>query len=235
MWWYGIIPVMTMSAGAWLVTFYTFNARLMSAIQHLSAGIIMAVLACEFVPHVLASAAVLAPTIGFLLGMVAMLFLKVLSENCRKQKHINAGVWPLGIMIAVGIDIFLDGMLMGVGFKSSTQAGQLITFSLAIEIGFLGVALMTTCRQYGLEKLTALVTTIAISIAVFIGFLISLWWLQGVGHVGLIAFEAFGIAALLYLAAEELLVEAHDVAEDLPWMTAPFFLGFLMVLLLEKL
>ena len=43
---------------------------------------------------------------------------------------------------------------------------------------------------------------------------------------------AFGVAALLYLVTEELLVEAHET-EDTPLATATFFAGFLALLLLE--
>ncbi len=44
----------------------------------------------------------------------------------------------------------------------------------------------------------------------------------------------FGVAALLYLVTEELLAEAHEV-EDTPFVTAMFFLGFLLPLLLKSL
>jgi zinc transporter, ZIP family len=37
---------------------------------------------------------------------------------------------------------------------------------------------------------------------------------------------AFGLAALLYLEAEELLIEAHETP-DRPWVAAMFFVGFL--------
>jgi ZIP family zinc transporter len=43
---------------------------------------------------------------------------------------------------------------------------------------------------------------------------------------------AFGVAALLYLVTEELLVEAHE-REDTPWVTALFFIGFLVLFVLE--
>lgn len=45
---------------------------------------------------------------------------------------------------------------------------------------------------------------------------------------------AFGIMALLYLVTEELLVEAHEVP-DRPWITAMFFAGFLVLILIEEL
>ena len=64
-----------------------------------------------------------------------------------------------------------------------------------------------------------------------LGFCLSLLILESVSIQTIVAFESFGIAALLYLAVEELLVEAHDVAEDLPWI----FLGFLVVMLCEML
>jgi ZIP family zinc transporter len=47
-------------------------------------------------------------------------------------------------------------------------------------------------------------------------------------------FLAFGLIALLYLVTEELLVEAHE-SEDRPWVTAMFFVGFLLLLLLDEL
>ena len=45
---------------------------------------------------------------------------------------------------------------------------------------------------------------------------------------------AFGLIALLYLVTEELLVEAHEI-EDRPWTSALFFVGFLVLLVLEDL
>lgn len=53
------------------------------------------------------------------------------------------------------------------------------------------------------------------------------------GHlsVGILGFD---IGALLYLVAEELLTEAHEV-EDTPFITAMFFPGFLLPLLLGSL
>jgi ZIP family zinc transporter len=45
---------------------------------------------------------------------------------------------------------------------------------------------------------------------------------------------AFGLMALLYLVTEELLAEAHEVP-DKPWITAMFFFGFLLLIVLDEL
>ena len=50
----------------------------------------------------------------------------------------------------------------------------------------------------------------------------------------LAAFFSFGLVALLYLVTEELLVEAHSVPER-PWVTSLFFVGFLLILLLDEI
>ncbi len=47
-------------------------------------------------------------------------------------------------------------------------------------------------------------------------------------------FLAFGLVALLYLVTAEVLVEAHETP-DKPWITAMFFAGFLLLLLLADL
>lgn len=56
--------------------------------------------------------------------------------------------------------------------------------------------------------------------------------LHGLLGTTLEAVLAFGAAALLYLVTEELLVEAHEVP-DTPLITASFFVGFLVLFVIE--
>lgn len=52
-------------------------------------------------------------------------------------------------------------------------------------------------------------------------------------HAGLVS---FGIAALLYLVTEELLLEAHEAMEEehVWWIDVMFFIGFLASFMMEK-
>jgi ZIP family zinc transporter len=52
--------------------------------------------------------------------------------------------------------------------------------------------------------------------------------LSGVSGAVLDAVSSFGMAAILYLVTEELLVEAHEV-EETPLLTGTFFAGFLVL------
>ena len=57
-------------------------------------------------------------------------------------------------------------------------------------------------------------------------------FLADVSRAVLDAVMSFGVAALLYLVTEELLVEAHEVDET-PHLTSMFFVGFIALLMIE--
>ena len=56
--------------------------------------------------------------------------------------------------------------------------------------------------------------------------------LTGASGAALDGVLSFGLAALLYLVTEELLVEAHEAPET-PLLTAMFFFGFIVLLVIE--
>lgn len=96
-----------------------------------------------------------------------------------------------GFWGAVGVDVLIDGLLLGLAFV----AGQ--------KLLVIGAGLAATV-------------------------------LQGLSGPPLGAVLAFGLAALLYLVTEELLVEAHEVRENTV-TTAMFFVGFLVLLMVDVL
>ena len=72
-----------------------------------------------------------------------------------------------------------------------------------------------------------------------LGMMIVLGAAAGYASIGasppvLAAILGFGVAALLYLVTEDLLLEAHATS-DTPAVTATFFLGFLIPLVLAHL
>jgi ZIP family zinc transporter len=72
-----------------------------------------------------------------------------------------------------------------------------------------------------------------LSLLVLIGATIGGTLLQGIHGSALEGIIAFAVAALLYLVTEELLVEAHKGEQDSAISTTMFFVGFLIVLILE--
>jgi ZIP family zinc transporter len=126
----------------------------------------------------------------------------------------------------------VDGLLVGVGFAAGAEAGLIVTIALSLEVLFLVLATAAALVGAGASRGRVLGTTAGLTVLLLAG-AIGGTLAAGALTGGLLAgVLAFGVAALLYLVTEELLVEAHET-EDTPLATATFFLGFLALLLLE--
>ncbi|HEX5175882.1 MAG TPA: hypothetical protein VFV83_02580 [Chthoniobacteraceae bacterium] len=131
--------------------------------------------------------------------------------------------------------MFFDGLLIGIGFVASAQTGVLITIALAIEVTFLGLSTAGAMSKARWSR-TALIGTICgLALLLPTGGMVGASLLGGLKGGGLEVALSYGAAALLlYLVTEELLVEAHEIPET-PLSTAMFFLGFLILLIIDML
>jgi ZIP family zinc transporter len=75
-------------------------------------------------------------------------------------------------------------------------------------------------------------TTAAVASAIVVGGVLGVVAFGRLGGAGLYVVLSFGTVALLYLVTEELLTEAHE-QPDTPLLTAMFFVGFLVLLLVS--
>ena len=123
--------------------------------------------------------------------------------------------------------------MIGISFAAGERQGLLITLALTLEVLFLGVATAAAMSGPGIRR-RVIGTTLAFALLLLSGAAIGSYFLAGVSGVILDAVMSFGVAALLYLVTEELLVEAHEVDET-PILTSMFFVGFLALLLIEML
>ncbi len=223
-WAYTLIPVVAAMIGAAVAVNARPSAILVSAIQHFAAGVVFAAAAGEILPDVMHGGSVWATVIGGSIGVVAMLLVKQLEEHVKG---------PAGLLTTVGVDVLIDGLVLGIGFAAGGTAGLLLTFALTLEVLFLGLTVATELGETIGSRLKVVGVTTALVLLLPIGALLSTPVATLPGPV-LTGFFAFGLIALLYLVTEELLVEAHKVP-DRPWVTGMFFLGFLILLVLEEL
>lgn len=146
-------------------------------------------------------------------------------------KHLGRrAAGPVGLVATAGVDLLVDGVVLGIGFAAGERQGLLLAVALTLEVLFLGLTLALALRER-LPALGAVAGTVAVGLLLPLGALagapiskLPRFWLD--------AAFAFGLVALLYLVTEELLVEAHE-QPDTPWATAAFFVGFLALLVLE--
>ena len=118
----------------------------------------------------------------------------------------------------------------------STQA-----IALTIEMGFLSLTFAASLKKQ--KHSVFLVSILLPPLSLWLGGFIGATTAAAVArapamHVALIS---FGIAALLFLVTEELLLEAHEAQEHsaheehIWWVDMFFFLGFLLSFLMDKL
>jgi zinc transporter, ZIP family len=228
------IPALALVIGGAMGTFYQPSRRIISSTQHLAAGVVFAAVAKELLPKLGADNHPLALVIGFSLGVLLMLYLKKLTKALESKGKPGADI-SLGLVGAVGIDVFIDGVLIGIAFLAGTQGGILIAVALAIEVLFLGLSTTATLGKRGVGLTTKLAIAGALALLIPLGSTLGALILSHLSNIYLDAFLAFGVAALLYLVTEELLIEAHESPTETPWVTSCFFWGFLLILLIDGL
>ena len=228
---YVLFPVCTMILGAGIATFRSPGPRTGSAIQHFAAGTVFAAVALELLPDVVRTHAPLSTVAGFTIGVASMLAIRQVGNRAEARTKDNEQS-STGLVVAVGVDITIDGFLIGISFAAGAKQGLLLTIALSLELLGLGLATVMALHQAGVSRWRSTGTTAGLALLVFVGAAVGTTVLVGTSGNVLNAVLAFGIAALLYLVTEELLVEAHEIPET-NFVTSIFFVGFLVVLLLD--
>ncbi len=217
-------PVIAALLGSIVATALRPSARVVSGVRHFAAGVVFAAAAGEILPDVVHGGAPVLPTfVGGSLGVILMLLGK-------KAEEWSPG--PTGLIAAIGIDILVDGVVLGISILAGEKAGLLIAVALTLEILSLGLVLTTSLGEYIRSPVRIVVSIVGLTLLLPLGALLATpaSMLPPAIFTGLLA---LALMALLYLVTEELLVEAHEV-KDTPLITSMFFVGFLALLILEE-
>ncbi|ASQ46689.1 ZIP family metal transporter [Legionella clemsonensis] len=231
---YSFLAGLSMIVGGAIASLYQPGDKLSSATQHFAAGVVFAAVAKELLPKLGADQSTLALIIGFSLGVICMLVLKLLADKLSENESAQTGVSP-GLVSAVGIDLFIDGILIGIAFLAGARGGILVAIALAIEILFLGISTTASLGKRQVTVKARLTLTVLLALLIPVGSILGAFLLSQLSNVITEGILAFGVAALLYLVTEELLTEAHEHEIESPFVTACFFIGFLSILLLENM
>lgn len=211
--------------GGFFPTLFRIQQRALSHMQHFVAGIVLAAMATSILPGAIKSEKLLPICVGFVVGMFILLVLQAISH---KVEQVHAKSFPLGAVVAGMIDLFIDGLLIGISFVIGKEAGLVVTLSLSFCAFFLCLTIGGMIRNFFVRLLSSIVLASMLLLGAFVATLcIPLFYTS-------LYFEilSFGVAALLFLACEELLKAAHK-KEDSLLTTFLFFAGFLAVLVIH--
>lgn len=219
-----IIPVLTTIFGAGLPLWRRPGPLFQASVQHLAAGVVFATAAAELLPDILHDASPLTTFVGGTAGVLAMLAIRQIESLVKG---------PVGMMTAIGVDILVDGLVLGIGIASDLRTAILLTVAVSLEVLLLGltsvVALEGVVRSLGRKLVIIILLALLLPAGVALATPVAA--LPDQMRLGVLT---FGLVALLFLVTEELLVEAHEV-EERSWVTALFFAGFLGLMLADEL
>lgn len=228
---YMLIPAIAIILGGLTAVYRTPSRRLTSIIQHFTAGVVLAAVMVELFPGLLEAFSLIPLVGGFSFGVATVLGSKWLVEELFSDKN-QDGRNPINLMVVVGIDMFIDGLLIGISFILGVEVGIIITVALTLEVFFLALSASSTFTKAGMTRGRMIIISAVFASLFVVGAALGGILLGGLSGGLFIFVLAFATAALLYLVVEELLVEAHEQPET-PLATAMFFAGFLLLVVLE--
>ena len=223
-WTYTLVPFAVAILGAVIAVNVRPGPTLVSAIQHFAAGVVFAAAAGEIMPDIAHSGSPVATMVGGFAGIGVMLAI-------RQLERLIEG--PAGMLTLVGVDILIDGLVLGIAFAAGAKAGLLLTIALSVEVLFLGLAVTAELTATVKSRMRIVLIVAALLVLLPVGAFVATP-VAGLPTVYITAFLSFGLVALLYLVTEELLAEAHETP-DRPCVAAMFFVGFLLLLSLEEI
>ena len=227
------IPVGAAFIGATIAALRPPGRVVRSCIQHFAAGVIFSVVAVELLPEVRRGHDPFEVGWTFAAGLALMLGIdEVVKRFAPAGGHAGARGPSPGQLVPIGVDLLLDGLLIGIAMTAGMKQGVLLTIALTLELFSLGLAMAV---QFGASKFAVRVLApTAIACLMIVGAFLGVTLLADASAHTLAGLLSFGCAALLFLVTEELLIEAHESA-DTAVTTTMFFVGFLIFLLLGML
>lgn len=237
-------PALASLLAGLIATVRPASGKVRSAVLHFAGGVVFSVVAVELIPDLLREHAPVYTAVGFATGVAVMLGVRALLESKEADAdddepaeplaapgRVERSIIPMAMLVAIGVDLAVDGVLLGIGFAAGAKEGRMLAFALATELVALALATVATLQRRGASRASAL-RILGGLLAVFVASAVAgtLLLAHLSGHA-LVFVLAFGSAALLFLVTEELLVEAHEEKET-AWMTATFFAGFLLFLVI---
>ena len=219
-----------MIAGGFITIIKKPDGNFRNFILHFAAGVVFSVVAVELLPDVIKEHKPTQVIIGFCTGFIMMIVIRKYSESRETTKAKKTGL-PIGLLVGIGIDIFIDGILLGIGFAAGNKEGMLLAIALSIELLSLGMATATELGNMNVGTKRSFILIGVLSLLFFVSSILGASLLHNLSDSAMEIVLSFGLSALLFLVTEELLLEAHEEKETI-WHTAVFFGGFLLFLIL---
>lgn len=232
-----LLPAVGNFAGGVVAEMVRVTPRALNLALHAAAGILIAVVGVEIMPEALRDTPAWIVVMAFLLGGGTSVLIGNAVEALQRRKHGagegGSGAGPWMIYLAVAVDLFSDGLLVG--------AGSSIAFELAVVLALgqvtadlpEGFAVIAQFKSAGVARARRLALAASFAVPVLLGATVGYWLLRGQSENLKFAALAFVAGMLTLAAVEELTPEAHEVIPDGRLSAAALLGGFALFTLVS--
>lgn len=225
------LPALGNFAGGMLAEFTGVPKRRLNKALHAASGIVIAIIAVELIPEALSKISGWIIGIAFGLGGLAYLLVQGFVENTlqggdRKQGGSNLGMWM--IYMAVAIDLFSDGLLIGTGSAVSTSMAIVLALGQVLADLPEGYATIANMKNKNIARPRRILLSISFIIPVMGAAVIAYYLLRNQSELWQMGTLCFTAGLLAVAAVEDMVSEAHESAEDTRGSIVAFTGGFVL-------
>lgn len=196
---------------------------------HAAAGVILAIVTVEIAPRTLADASTVAAGLAFGAGGLAYLGLQSAVERLTDGL---AGTWM--VYVAVAIDLFTDGLMIGAGGAISHDLAMLLVLGQLLADMPEGFAAVASFKRGGVGRGRRLLLMASFVLPVLLSTALAYGLLSGQSGAAKALALAFTGGMLLFAAVEGVMVEAHEAASDTRSSVPAMIAGFVAFVLLAS-
>ena len=176
-----ILPALGNFAGGVLAEFTTVPKNRLNNVLHGAAGIVVAVVAIEIMPEALAKTSAWVIALGFGLGGAGYIaiegFVEKLQGSRSEQGGSNLGMWM--IYVAVSVDLFSDGLLIGTGSAISFSMALVLALGQVLADGPEGYATIANMKGKGIPRAKRMLLSASFVIPIVGAAILSYYLLRG--------------------------------------------------------
>lgn len=231
-----IMPALGNFCGGIVAELTRTTPRRLNQALHGASGLVIAIVAVEIMPRVIDRLSAWLIAASFALGGVAYVGIEKLVHRIQQSRQGKApsrtGMWM--IYVAVSIDLFSDGLMIGAGSAVAVTvaitlaAGQVLA---DVPEGFATVADM---KDKGVPRRKRLLLSASFAFPVLLATCMSYFLLRNQPELFKLSALTFTAGLLTVAAVEEMLSEAHESEEDTHLSILAFSGGFALFVLVSS-
>lgn len=225
-----LLPAVGNLAGGLIAEFTgTPKARLNKAL-HAASGIVLAVVSIEIMPGALSVLSGWAVGVAFGLGGIAYIVIEAAVDRVQQSQgqtsNASRGIWM--IYIAVSIDLFSDGLLIGTGSAVALSMAVVLALGQVLADAPEGYATIANMKEKGVPRTQRMMLSTLFFIPVLSAAIVAYYLLRDQSEALQMTGLVFAAGLLTVAAVEDMLNEAHETAGDTHGSIVAFIGGFVL-------